>query len=93
MAKDKGRLPPFVPLLVSTIDTPAWRAMSHGARSLYVSLKRRVPKQRNRAYLSYREASREIGFGARHLTGGSQRWGKRRQQAQTVYPNTPRATS
>ena len=29
--KDKGRLPPFVPLLISTIDSPAWRAMSQSA--------------------------------------------------------------
>ena len=35
--KDKGRLPDFVPLIKSTLKTPAWRAMSHGARSLYVS--------------------------------------------------------
>jgi hypothetical protein len=39
--QDKGRLPPFVPLIKTTIDCPAWKAMSHGARSLYVALKRR----------------------------------------------------
>ena len=59
----KNRLPPFVPLLASTLDAPAWKAMSHGARSLYVALKRRVPNERNRAYLSYREAARDIGAG------------------------------
>ena len=37
----KERLPPFVPLLIDTLDQPAWRALSHGARSLYVALKRR----------------------------------------------------
>ena len=37
MKRDKGRLPQFVPLLVSTLDSRAWRAMSHGARSLYVA--------------------------------------------------------
>jgi hypothetical protein len=58
--KDKGRLPPFVPLLISTIDSRAWRAMSHGAKSLYVALKRRVPSGRNRAFLSYREAEAEL---------------------------------
>jgi hypothetical protein len=58
--KDKGRLPQFVPLLVATIDSPAWRATSHGARSLYISLKRRVPKGRNRAFLSYRDAKQEL---------------------------------
>jgi len=42
--RDKGRLPPFVPLLIATLDTPAWRALSHGARSLYVGLKRRYSR-------------------------------------------------
>jgi hypothetical protein len=56
----KGRLPPFVPLLIATLDSPAWRAMSHGAKILYVALKRRVPHGRNRAYLSYRQAENEV---------------------------------
>jgi hypothetical protein len=60
MKRDKGRLPQFVPLLVSTLDSRAWRAMSHGARSLYVALKRRVPKDRNTAYVSYRDAVKEL---------------------------------
>jgi hypothetical protein len=59
----KNRLPPFVPLLVATLDSPAWRAMSHGAKSLYVSLKRRVPRGRNVAYLSYRDAAVEVNYG------------------------------
>jgi hypothetical protein len=50
-------------MLHSTLDTMAWGAMSHGARSLYVALKRRVPRQRNRAYISYRQAGDEIGCG------------------------------
>jgi hypothetical protein len=65
MSKHKNRLPPFVPLLVSTIESPAWRALSHGARSLYVSLKRRAPKDRNTAYLSHRHAERELGSSRR----------------------------
>ena len=40
--RNKGRLPPFVPLLVDTLDTPAWRTMSHGARSLYIAIRRRL---------------------------------------------------
>jgi hypothetical protein len=28
----RERLPPFVPLLKSTLGSPAWRAMSHGAQ-------------------------------------------------------------
>jgi hypothetical protein len=58
--RDKGRLPQFVPLLVATLDSPAWRATSHGAKVLYVSLRRRVPGGRNRAYISYRMAVREL---------------------------------
>lgn len=38
--RHKNRLPPFVPLLIATLDSPAWRAMSHGAHMLYVALKR-----------------------------------------------------
>jgi hypothetical protein len=37
--RDKGRLSPFVPLLISSLDSPAWQATSHGAKALYVSLK------------------------------------------------------
>ena len=58
--RDKGRLAPFVPLLITTLNSPAWKAMSHGAKSLYVALKRRVPRERNRAYISYRDAQKEI---------------------------------
>jgi hypothetical protein len=62
--KDKGRLPPFVPLLKETLDSPAWKAMSHGARSLYIALKRRYNGNNHhngRIYLSQREAANEIG--------------------------------
>jgi hypothetical protein len=62
--KDKGRLGPFVPLLKDTLASPAWRAMSHGARSLYACLKSRYNIQSHnngRLYASQRIASREIG--------------------------------
>ena len=36
--QNKGRLPPFVPLIKEVLSSPAWRAMSHGARSLYTAL-------------------------------------------------------
>jgi hypothetical protein len=39
--RQQQRLPPFVPLLIDTLDQPAWRALSHGAQMLYVALKRR----------------------------------------------------
>ena len=59
--KDKGRISgPFVPLLITTMDSQAWKATSHGAQALYISLKRRHPKGRNVAYLSYRDAVREL---------------------------------
>jgi len=59
--KDKGRLAPFVPLLKDTLDSQAWMVLSFGARLLYLALKRRVPPQRNTAYLSYRNAAKELG--------------------------------
>lgn len=61
---DKGRLAPFVPLLKETIETPAWKATSHGARSLYVSLKLRYSsnfKNNGKIYLSTRTAAEELG--------------------------------
>jgi len=62
--KDKGRLPAFVPLLKETLNTPAWKAMSHGARSLYIALKcryNRYSHNNGRLYLSQRQAEKEIG--------------------------------
>jgi hypothetical protein len=61
--QDKGRLAPFVPLLKDTLSTPAWRAMSHGARSLYVALKLRYSqnfKNNGKLYLSQRNAAQEL---------------------------------
>jgi hypothetical protein len=62
MSKNKGRIPsPFVALLKPTLASPAWKAMSHGARSLYVAVKARASNDGNRVYLSYREAAKDIG--------------------------------
>jgi hypothetical protein len=63
MSKTKGRkLPPFVPLIKDTIKTEAWRALSHGARSLYVVLKSRFSNMRqNSVYVSTRDAEEELG--------------------------------
>jgi len=69
--KDNGRLGPFVPLLKETLDTPAWRALSHGARSLYTSLKRRYNhKNHNNGhlYVSQRDAMKELGSGFEEIT-------------------------
>ena len=66
--KDKGRIGgQFVPLLHSTIDSCAWRQMSHTAQMLYVALKRRVPRERNQAYLSYRQAREELRAGPQKI--------------------------
>jgi hypothetical protein len=62
--KDKGRLAPFVPLLIETLDCPAWKAMSMGARVLYAALKRKYGvaiHNNGRLYLSQRDAVAEIG--------------------------------
>jgi hypothetical protein len=62
--KDKGRIPgPFVPILLSTLDTPAWMALSHGAQCLYIALKRESSMGGNRAYLSTRAAARKLRAG------------------------------
>jgi hypothetical protein len=66
--KHKHRLPPFVPLLVTTMDSRAWKASSHGAKILYVALKRRVSNGRNRAYLSYRQAEAELRSSQRKIS-------------------------
>src|SRR5262245_49915682 len=58
--KDNGRLPPFMPLLHEMMDCSAYIAASPGARCLYHALKRRVPRNNNLAYLSYRMARREL---------------------------------
>jgi hypothetical protein len=62
--RDKGRISgPFVPMLKDTMKQPAWIALSHGARSLYVALKSRYnSKLGNAVYLSTRAATLELGL-------------------------------
>jgi hypothetical protein len=51
-------------LLKETLATPAWRSLSHGARSLYTSLKARYNSgnhNNGRIYLSARDAHKEVG--------------------------------
>jgi hypothetical protein len=60
--EDKGRLPDFVPLLKGTSRTSAWKAMSHGARSLYIALRSRYnTRLQNAVYVSARIAAEELG--------------------------------
>lgn len=66
MSKAKHKHEPFVMVIRETLDSPAWRAMSHGARSLFVALKRRYNanfKNNGRIFLSQRDAMKEIGSG------------------------------
>ncbi|MGC2075095.1 MAG: hypothetical protein WA728_03485 [Xanthobacteraceae bacterium] len=64
--KDKGRIEgPFVSMLVETIQSAAWRAMSPYARVVYIALKSHYNfKDRNngRIYLSDRDGAEETGF-------------------------------
>jgi hypothetical protein len=68
--RNKGRIGgPFVPMLKSTMKEPAWIALSHGARSLYVALKSRYNSTLgNAVYLSVRTAAKEIGSNKNYLT-------------------------
>jgi hypothetical protein len=62
-SRQRGRLPPFVPLLNSTLDSPAWTAASHGAKALYVELKRKYRHEsHNNGYLflPQRQAERRL---------------------------------
>jgi hypothetical protein len=67
--KDKGRLPPFVPLHISTMEAPAWKALSMGARVLYAQIKRHhfvgAKNNNGKIYLSERTAQEEIGGATR----------------------------
>ena len=64
--RNKGRISgPFVPLLKDTLKTPAWKALSYGARSLYVLLKWKYNSNlMNTVYLSTRNAEKELGRGS-----------------------------
>ena len=57
----------FVPLLHATLDCPAWQAASHGARSLYIALKRRHPRERNTAFISYRDGAEGVAASRRKI--------------------------
>jgi hypothetical protein len=69
--KDKGRIEgQFVPLRHEVLDCRAWRAMSNGARMLYIALRRRMIKNNGRVYLSTRDAAAELGSNRNYV----QRW-------------------
>jgi len=62
--RDKGRLPNFIPATIAVRRMPAWRALSMGARELYMALKGRFSRLNNnngRLFLSERTAAKELG--------------------------------
>jgi len=66
MTTKKRDGPHFVMVTDTVLDAPAWRAMSHGARGLYIALKRRYwPNRKNNGhiYLPQRKAAKELGSG------------------------------
>jgi hypothetical protein len=54
--KIEGR---YITLQHSVMECPAWIALSHGARTLFLALKKRLPGG-NKSYISTREAAREL---------------------------------
>jgi hypothetical protein len=74
MKRRKGKLPPFVPLIRTTLASPAWKQLSFGARSLYVVLRSylRVDNLNNgKVYRSSRDAANDLGTKSSRST---QRW-------------------
>ena len=68
MKRKKGRLPPFVPLIRSTLAAPAWKHLSFGARCLYVVLRsylRHDDLNNGKVFRSYRDAASDLGNTAR----------------------------
>jgi len=70
-SRNKPRIPgEFVWVLLSTLSSPAWRALSHGARSLFLHLSRRYNLKNNnngKIYLSTRGAAAELGSGREEI--------------------------
>jgi hypothetical protein len=65
--RKKGHLPPFVPLIRTTLASPAWKQLSFGARSLYVVLRSylRVDSANNgKVYRAYRKTADDLGTGS-----------------------------
>jgi hypothetical protein len=64
--KDKGRIEgPFIPILITTRRSPAWRALSPYAREVYHSLRSRYgldARNNGHIYLSTRDGAEETGF-------------------------------
>ena len=62
--KRRLRLAPFVPVTRAMLDLPVWKALSPGARCLYIALKRFLNEKignNGKIYLSYRDACEALG--------------------------------
>jgi hypothetical protein len=56
----------FVPLFYETLQSPAYRQMSFGARALFTALRMRCVKNNGHVYLSQRDVGEELGHNDRH---------------------------
>ena len=84
----KNKNPPFVMVTNQVLDSPAWQAMSHGARTLYVALKRRYSSNRKnngKIFLSHRHARKELGSGMTQIA----RWYRELQHYGFIVMMTP----
>jgi hypothetical protein len=84
----KHKNPSFVMVTNQVLDAPAWKAMSMGARCLYIALKRRYNQQiknNGRIYLSVRQAQRELGAGKTQIV----RWFRELQHYWFIVPMKP----
>jgi hypothetical protein len=59
--RPKGKLAPFVPIFRHTMKSPAWRALSVGARATFLQLKSNYnTNAQNAVFLSARDAAKEF---------------------------------
>src|SRR5262249_51973448 len=62
--RKKGHLPPFVPVIRTTLALPVWKQLSYGARCLYVVLRsylRADNLNNGKVYRHYRGAAEDLG--------------------------------
>jgi hypothetical protein len=52
---------PGVWMPMSTLGSPAWKALSDGSQRLYIALKAKADNKHNTAYLSTRDAAAALG--------------------------------
>ena len=52
---------PGVWMPMSTLESPAWKALSDGSQRLYIALKAEADNKHNTAYLSTRDAGKTLG--------------------------------